>query len=212
MRCLSRSFAMAAVIALASALSAGAASAQVTATVCKDGSSSATSGRGACSGHGGVDAVASKAAKASAKSAKAEAKVDAKAAKAEAKVDAKATKADAKADAKETAKPAASSAAMVGCADGSMSKGGRGACSGHGGIKAAAAVAPMAMSKPAPATMAKPAAPATHATASNATAGSGAKEDNNPVGAIAKCKDGLYSHSAHRQGACSRHGGVASWS
>ncbi|MDQ2891196.1 MAG: DUF3761 domain-containing protein [Gemmatimonadota bacterium] len=42
--------------------------------------------------------------------------------------------------------------------------------------------------------------------------GSGAKEDNNPAGSIAKCKDGLYSHATHRQGACSRHGGVASWS
>ncbi|MEQ7874717.1 DUF3761 domain-containing protein [Sphingomonas sp. ASV193] len=37
-------------------------------------------------------------------------------------------------------------------------------------------------------------------------------ENTNPAGAIARCKDGLYSHAAHRSGACSRHGGVASWS
>ena len=34
-------------------------------------------------------------------------------------------------------------------------------------------------------------------------------ENNNPVGAIAQCKDGLYSHAKGRTGACSRHGGVA---
>lgn len=32
-----------------------------------------------------------------------------------------------------------------------------------------------------------------------------------PSGASAKCKDGTYSFSEHRQGTCSRHGGVASW-
>jgi hypothetical protein len=44
---------------------------QAVATVCKDGTTSATSGRGACSGHGGVD---KKAAKQSASAAKAEKK------------------------------------------------------------------------------------------------------------------------------------------
>ena len=37
-------------------------------------------------------------------------------------------------------------------------------------------------------------------------------EDHNPAGAIAQCKDGTYSHSKVRTGACSRHGGVAKWS
>jgi hypothetical protein len=37
-------------------------------------------------------------------------------------------------------------------------------------------------------------------------------EDSNPVGSIGRCKDGLYSHSKVRSGACSRHGGVAKWS
>jgi len=32
-----------------------------------------------------------------------------------------------------------------------------------------------------------------------------------PNGATAKCRDGTYSHSAHRSGTCTRHGGVAQW-
>jgi len=32
-----------------------------------------------------------------------------------------------------------------------------------------------------------------------------------PAGASAKCKDGTYSFSKHRQGTCSHHGGVATW-
>jgi hypothetical protein len=32
-----------------------------------------------------------------------------------------------------------------------------------------------------------------------------------PVGATAKCKDGTYSFSQHRQGTCSGHSGVAAW-
>ena len=36
-------------------------------------------------------------------------------------------------------------------------------------------------------------------------------EDRNPAGAIAQCKDGMYSHAKGRTGACSRHGGVGKW-
>lgn len=32
-----------------------------------------------------------------------------------------------------------------------------------------------------------------------------------PNGATAKCRDNTLSHSAHRSGTCSRHGGVAQW-
>lgn len=32
-----------------------------------------------------------------------------------------------------------------------------------------------------------------------------------PSGATAQCKDNTYSHSAHRSGTCSRHGGVKTW-
>jgi hypothetical protein len=36
--------------------------------------------------------------------------------------------------------------------------------------------------------------------------------DSPPAGATAQCADGTYSFSQHRQGTCSHHGGVASWS
>jgi hypothetical protein len=35
--------------------------------------------------------------------------------------------------------------------------------------------------------------------------------DTNPVGAIARCADGLYSHSATPSATCYRHGGVVQW-
>lgn len=167
--------------------------AQATATVCKDGTTSAVSGRGACSGHGGVDAAATKAEK---KTVKREEKAATAAAKAT--PNAKVT---------------------VTCGDGTTSTAtGRGACSGHGGVKAAAATTkPAAAPVAAPAAASKAAIPAAapkaaaHAKGASKTAGSGAAEDNNPAGAVAKCKDGMYSHAASRQGACSRHGGVAQW-
>ena len=56
-------------------------------------------------------------------------------------------------------------------------------------------------SKPAP----KPAAMPTKPAAASV-------EDKNPAGAIARCKDGTYSHAKTHTGACSRHGGVAKWS
>lgn len=32
-----------------------------------------------------------------------------------------------------------------------------------------------------------------------------------PAGASARCRDGTYSFSQHRQGTCSHHGGVSTW-
>jgi Protein of unknown function (DUF3761) len=129
--------------------------AQATASVaCKDGSTSSATGRGACSGHGGVDKSAkssSKAAKADTKVAKADAKADAKVAKADTKSDVKASKAatkESKASAKETGKSANATAARTTaantdptnatakCKDGTYSHAAthRGACSRHGGV------------------------------------------------------------------------------
>ena len=35
--------------------------------------------------------------------------------------------------------------------------------------------------------------------------------EKKPAGATARCRDGSYSFSQHRQGTCSHHGGVAEW-
>ena len=131
-----------------------------TGTICKDGTTSAVTGRGACSGHGGVDAKATNAAKQDAKAATAAAKAE-KAKAADAKVDKaadagseKAAKADKKADKAVTtatakAKKAAAKAekaeekadndangATAQCKDGTYSHAAshQGACSKHGGV------------------------------------------------------------------------------
>ena len=188
-------------------LSAAPLAAQATATICKDATTSAAAGRGACSGHGGVDGKATaKAAKAAATAMKKEAAATKQAAKADMKVD----RAKDKAAKEETKAERASDKAattMVSCTDGSKSAGGRGACSGHGGIAVSNPV-----QKQAEKAETKAAKAEAKAEKVETKAASGRGEDNNPVGAIAKCKDGMYSHSANRRGACSRHGGVASWS
>ena len=119
---------------------------------------------------------------------------------------------------------ATATTATVTCKDGTTSKAGKGACSHHGGVNKTATTATSASSSKAtspaaptsPAAAASPAptaaaAPTKSSRASTATSGSGVSENNDPTGAIAKCKDGLYSHSKHRSGTCSRHGGVAQW-
>lgn len=118
------------------------------------------------------------------------AKVAARAAKRAAKAaDRVADKAEDKvADKREKAeapKAMARARAAVNCTDGTTGTAGRGACSHHGGVAGASSIPP--------------------------AAGSGAKDDNNPAGALAQCKDGMYSHSARRRGACGQHGGVKQW-
>ena len=110
--------------------------------VCNDGSTSPHGGRGACSGHGGIN----KSASASSSTAPAAAPATAPAA---------------------AASPSGGSAPVV-CNDGTTSPhGGRGACSGHGGVnKSASAGGAGAASAAAPAS----AAPATAAGATAASA------------------------------------------
>jgi hypothetical protein len=174
-----------------------AAYAQSTATICKDGTTSTASGKGACSGHGGVSK------KATAKT-KAVVKKEVKAAK----VDAKATK--------------GATVAVVTCGDGTTSTNtGRGACSHHGGVKAATTnSAKTGAVVPAPGTAVAPKSasvtkvartPAATRAPASTKVGSGAADDNDPTGAIAQCKDGLYSHAKNHRGACGHHGGVATW-
>ena len=43
------------------------------------------------------------------------------------------------------------------------------------------------------------------------TVHSPARASSIPAGASAKCRDGTYSFSRHRQGTCSHHGGVDEW-
>jgi hypothetical protein len=127
---------------------------------CKDGTTSPHAGRGACSGHGGIDKSAS--------------------ATASAAPAAPAAAAAPAAPATPPAAPAATAASgtasgAVTCKDGTTSPhGGRGACSGHGGVNKSAAAgsaapaapaAPAAAAPAAPAATAAPAAPAAKAAA-----------------------------------------------
>ncbi|HKN65817.1 MAG TPA: DUF3761 domain-containing protein [Gemmatimonadaceae bacterium] len=142
-------------VATAIALAPLAVNAQATAAVtCKDGTTSAATGRGACSGHGGVDKAAAKSAKRSAKTAKAdtkaEVKADTKEAKQETKAAARETRPAEKAtsravtsDVRQTNKVANATAANTDptnatakCKDGTYSHAAthRGACSRHGGV------------------------------------------------------------------------------
>jgi len=137
-------------VATAIALAPLAVNAQATAALtCKDGTTSTATGRGACSGHGGVDKSA-KSAKAATKVAKADAKADAKVAKQDAKTTAKETRTaekaatkSAKSETKEASKVANATAANTDptnatakCKDGTYSHAAthRGACSRHGGV------------------------------------------------------------------------------
>jgi hypothetical protein len=177
--------------AVVATMSATSLQAQATASICKDGSTSVSSGRGACSGHGGIDS---------------------KAVSHQRKIVKKETKASAA-----VARNTRGAQVTTLCADGTSSNStGRGTCSGHGGAKGAEVTsrttgAPI----PVPHTATPPRASARAQTRANSNSavvrGTGAAEDNNPSGSIARCKDGLYSHAQNRRGACGHHGGVASW-
>jgi hypothetical protein len=113
----------------------------------------------------------------------------------------------------------------VTCKDGTLSKGGQGACSSHGGIatKSATKVDEEVMKSAAKADAkaakvdVKAVKPATKV--DEKVLKSAAKVDEKVVrekdeekdakGATAVCKDKTYSHAKNRQGMCSGHGGVA---
>jgi len=126
-------------------------------------------------------------------------------------------------------------AMKVTCKDGTLSKGGQGACSSHGGIATKSTVkaeskAATSTAKPdakmvkseakadakmakadakADAKMAKPDAKADAKIAKADTKAAAKVEDKDAKGATAVCKDNTYSHAKNRQGMCSGHGGVA---
>lgn len=166
--------------------------------ICKDGATS-PGGRGACRGHGGVDKAKTKA------QAPGDAKAAASAPKAAAEVPKAADKSSSDA-----------SDAMVVCKDGTSSKGGRGACRGHGGVdKSGGAKASAAPAAPAPkaatSAPAPAAAKAVPAAATTKAAPAAASADESKGTPTAKCKDGTLSYSKHHSGSCSSHGGVAEW-
>jgi Protein of unknown function (DUF3761) len=101
-------------------------------------------------------------------------------------------------------KAMAASGKMVACTDGTMSAGGRGACSGHGGIGKGTATAKKELK-------AEKKEMKADAKAEKKVAKAMAKEEKRPAKATGKCKDGTYTESRTRPGACTSHGGVASW-
>jgi len=68
-----------------------------------------------------------------------------------------------------------------------------------------------AAATPAPTPAAAPAAPRVTHAAQVRPAASATVTATGPNGASAQCNDGTYSHSAHRTGTCSHHGGVKTW-
>ena len=196
---------------------------------CTDGTfSTAKTQQGACGRHGGVKTWFGPAAAAATKETKkggAEAKTTEKA---------PAKKSDAgKSVAANAAAPGGTPpAGSTGqCADGTYTraKTQAGGCSKHGGVKtwfattgAAAGAAPSApaatpknapvsapATRPAPVTPSEKPASAPKAPAPSQTAA--AKPGDAPADATGRCKDGTYTTAKTHSGACSHHGGVATW-
>jgi len=190
------------VLGVASLVPDRASHAAATIVTCKDGTT-ATGGRGACHGHGGVDKTAGST---------------------------KEPKAAAGTTTQRAGVQTQEAAGEVICTDGtSWPKAGRGACRGHGGVlKPGGAPAPPPMPRAATAPSSYPGAhsatpplvhsapvqtrpPAATATATASAPTKAKRASDDPTGANARCKDGMYWHGTQHRGSCSRHGGVAEW-
>jgi hypothetical protein len=157
--------------------------AQAAGSVCKDGTTSTAAGKGACSGHGGVDAAATAAAKKPAKAAS---------------------------TAEVTCTDGTMSKAGRGACS---KHGGVKTAAVPAATAAKTPSLPAAVPAGSPArtgSEAKSQAPSAGAAPKAATKTATKRgEDNDPTDAIAQCKDGMYSHATTHRGACSRHGGVS---
>jgi hypothetical protein len=174
---------------------------------CKDGTKS-HAGKGACSGHGGVDKSASKPSEPAAAT-----ENKSTTTKSTSKSKSKDTKTETESDGP---KKTSSKSSEVTCKDGTTSHAGKGACSGHGGVDKGQGAAPTATSAaPAPAPPASTAAPVSTAAPAPAAPVTSASHPKSSAGdkgpPTAKCKDGSLSYAQHHTGACSNHGGVAEW-
>ena len=118
------------------------------------------------------------------------------------------------------------------CTDGTTSAAvGKGACSGHGGVKTATKASTKSSTKGATKTTTKSDTKVSKSSTKSTTKASTKMEggetktsktsskttasaktasaaDKDSTGATAECKDHTYSHAATHTGACSRHGGV----
>jgi membrane protein involved in colicin uptake len=179
--------------------------AQAAEVICKDATTS-EGGRGACSGHGGIDKAATeKALKAAKKKAADEAKAakKAKADEAKAAVDKKAEEAKA---AKEAKKQAAAEAKAAKKAKAEEAKG---AVEKKGEAAKEKVESKLAVEKEGAKEAREKATKETHEKL--AKPAGVAKDDEGKGPPTAKCKDGSMSYSEHHTGACSRHGGVEEW-
>ena len=108
----------------------------------------------------------------------------------------------------------ASAQASVTCKDGAKSKGGRGACSRHGGVAPAGETkAEMKATKTEERKDAKADKKVAAVRDEKKEEKKEAKREENAEdrlasGAIAECKDHAYSHAKTHKGACASHGGV----
>jgi len=155
-------------------------------TTCKDGTTSTATGKGACSGHGGVQKSST------AKPADA--------------APASAPAAPAMSGGTTTCKDGTTSTAT-----GKGACSGHGGVQKGTTAKPAAAATAAATPASAPAASAPAAAAAKSTSVPTKSAPTTAASNTDPTGATAKCKDGTYSKSQHHSGTCSSHGGVAEW-
>jgi hypothetical protein len=139
---------------------------------CSDGTYSSATGRGACSRHGGVADDLDRA-----------------------DTQRRDTQREPSGDRTDT-----SSTFVVRCADGTMSVGGRGACSHHGGIASSQA---RTESRDTRTTRTQ-----RETKSDRPWWGDEGLREHEPM---ARCVDGTISYSKHHRGTCSNHGGVRDW-